>query len=87
MVISKASLPVVSSRNPACLRCRHALLGLGLVLMFGTVSSWRLPVMLASEPDGGIADAAVSAKDLPPPLKAYKGREIALTMHYEGAPG
>jgi ubiquinone/menaquinone biosynthesis C-methylase UbiE len=32
------------------------------------------------------APAAVGAEKVPPPLKFYKGREIAQTMHYLGAP-
>ena len=41
---------------------------------------------IADEPSpNGLA--TVTDGELPPPLKAYKGREIAVTMHYEGAPG
>jgi ubiquinone/menaquinone biosynthesis C-methylase UbiE len=39
-----------------------------------------------SAPPAAPAEAGTKAKEPPPALKEYMGREIALTMHYAGAP-
>lgn len=56
---------------------------LGLLLA-GVAASASCLAAWAQEPAGTVV--AEPAQKLPPPLKAYKGREIAQTMHYEGAP-
>jgi ubiquinone/menaquinone biosynthesis C-methylase UbiE len=49
-------------------------------------SFFSLPADVArGDEPAASAEAAEDAK-LPPPLTHYKGREIAVTMHYEGAP-
>ena len=40
-------------------------------------------ISLRPEP---VAAQKTGSPALPPPLTAYKGREIATTMHYSGAP-
>lgn len=46
-----------------------------------------LPAVQAQDADDdGPAVVTQGSAKLPPPLKAYKGREIAQTMHFEGAP-
>jgi ubiquinone/menaquinone biosynthesis C-methylase UbiE len=53
-----------------------AILGLMSILLFGCF------VETSRAQDG----AAGGDESIPPALKGYKGREIAVTMHYEGAP-
>ncbi|HEV2969946.1 MAG TPA: class I SAM-dependent methyltransferase [Pirellulales bacterium] len=43
------------------------------------------PLSLADEPVTSNAGATATAEKAPPPLKYYKGREIADAMHYSGA--
>ena len=40
----------------------------------------------AADPASPAADTATAEEALPAPLTHYQGREIAVTMHYEGAP-
>ncbi len=74
-------------------RSRSRFLAAALLTTF-CISSW----LSAAEPEKTTAPQAASAPDAknkptpaaaektPPPLKSYKGREIAQTMHYSQAP-
>ena len=57
-----------------------------LVALLALSVSFSLPFALADEPGKISSDtAAAKAEKTPPPLKFYKGREIADAMHYSGA--
>ena len=57
-----------------------------LVALLALSVSFSLPFALADEPAKTLSDAAAAkAEKTPPPLKFYKGREIADAMHYSGA--
>lgn len=58
------------------------------VLVLALTANCTLPGMARADDaeDDGPAVAIAGSAKLPPPLKAYKGREIAQTMHFEGAP-
>src|SRR5436305_5634656 len=57
-----------------------------LIALAALSVSFSLPITLADEPAKISSDAAPEkAEKIPPPLKFYKGREIADWMHYSGA--
>jgi ubiquinone/menaquinone biosynthesis C-methylase UbiE len=67
------------------LGCAGGRNGMLLLALLAFVVSGRQELLADDEADGAI-DISLADPKLPPPLKAYKGREIAQTMHYEGAP-
>jgi len=67
-------------REIACMDVRRIV---GAVLM-ATVCAWS-PIIAAEPGDQDDTPAAAEEK-LPPAKPKYKGREIAVTMHYQGAP-
>jgi cyclopropane fatty-acyl-phospholipid synthase-like methyltransferase len=57
-----------------------------LMALLALSVSFSLPFALADEPAKTSSDAAAAKTEkIPPPLKYYKGREIADAMHYSGA--
>ncbi len=63
------------------------MLGLAWMLQASAVDRQRL--WAADEnatATSAASDAAADSDKLPPPLRAYKGRQIADTMHFQGAP-
>lgn len=77
--------------RPSFNRLRAALLGrMALAVILTAAAAWLIDCAPAQEP--ALERAAPSARKqdvetkIPPAKKGYKGREIAVTMHYLGAP-
>jgi len=71
-------------RHPVCKFVR-----LLMALPFAIVAAIALvvaPALPQQPPQAATAPAAAADEKISPPLKFYKGREIAQTMHYLGAP-
>jgi ubiquinone/menaquinone biosynthesis C-methylase UbiE len=68
---------------------RWAILGWIFVLVLGAMPRSHVDCVLAEEPEAAAPDDANDADDdanLPPAKSRYMGRQIAVTMHYLGAP-